>query len=64
MESRKQSTLGEMTNLMQVNTESFVDFLWQGNYLWSAPFEIIIALIILWFYIGIKIFFIKQVIRR
>jgi ABC-type multidrug transport system fused ATPase/permease subunit len=41
-----------MVNLMQVNTQSFVELTAYVNMVWSAPFQIIVCLIMLWSYLG------------
>lgn len=51
-QSRKESTIGEMVNLIQVNTQTFVDLTAYINMLWSAPLQIILSVIILWSYLG------------
>nr|UOU03337.1 ATP-binding cassette subfamily C1-6 [Brachionus rubens] len=50
-QSRKKATVGEMTNLMQVNTQSFVDLTAYCNILWSGPLQIIISIVLLWNYL-------------
>ncbi|CAF0941211.1 unnamed protein product [Brachionus calyciflorus] len=51
-QSRKKATVGEMTNLMQVNTQSFVDLTAYINILWSGPLQIILSIYLLWQYLG------------
>lgn len=46
-ESRKKATIGEMVNLLQVNTQSFMELTVYINNLWSAPLQIIVSVIIL-----------------
>lgn len=50
--SRKASSVGEITNLMSVNTQNIVDLCLFLNIIWSAPFQIIVTLIYLWQYLG------------
>ncbi len=52
-ESRKKATIGEMVNLLQVNTQSFMELTVYINNLWSAPLQIIVSVIILWSHLGI-----------
>ena len=42
-----------MVNLMQVNTQSFVELTTYLNMLWSAPLQIIICIVMLWSYLGV-----------
>lgn len=51
--SRKGATTGEIVNLMQVNTQTFVDLTPYLNMLWSAPLQIILSLAMLWRYLGV-----------
>lgn len=51
--SRKGATTGEIVNLMQVNTQTFVDLTTYLNMLWSAPLQIIISVAMLWRYLGV-----------
>jgi ATP-binding cassette, subfamily C (CFTR/MRP), member 1 len=51
--SRKASSVGEITNLMSVNTQNIADLCLFLNVLWSAPFQIIVTLIYLWQYLGV-----------
>lgn len=51
--ARKQATVGEMVNLMQVNTQSFIELMTYINMIWSAPLQIIICVAILWQYLGV-----------
>ena len=52
-QSRRLATVGEMTNLMQVNTQSFVDLTAYINILWSGPLQIGICIYLLWQYLGL-----------
>jgi ABC-type bacteriocin/lantibiotic exporter with double-glycine peptidase domain len=45
--------MGEMINIMQVNTQSFVELTTYLNMIWSAPFQIIVCSILLWRYLGV-----------
>ena len=51
--ARKETTVGEMVNLMQINAERFVELCLYLNMIWSAPFQIIISIFMLWRYLGI-----------
>ncbi|XP_076819731.1 multidrug resistance-associated protein 1-like isoform X1 [Clavelina lepadiformis] len=46
--ARKDSTAGEIVNLMSVDAQRFMDLMPYINCLWSAPFEILLAVIFLW----------------
>ena len=50
--ARRETTVGELVNLIQVNAESFVYVTNDFNMLWSAPLQITISLVILWSYLG------------
>nr|QUF59451.1 ATP-binding cassette transporter Abcc1-6-2 [Brachionus angularis] len=53
-QSRKLTTVGEMVNLMQVNTQSLADMSTNLNDIWSSPLQIIICIIMLWQYLGVS----------
>lgn len=55
--ARKMATVGEMTNLLAVNAQSFADLTTYLNIIWSAPFQIIICVIGLWKYLGVACLF-------
>lgn len=50
--SRKESTVGEIVNLMSVDAQKFMDIMTYLNMVWSAPFQIIVALVMLWNILG------------
>ena len=50
--SRKESTVGEIVNLMSVDAQKFMDVMTYLNMLWSAPLQIIIAIVMLWDVLG------------
>ncbi|XP_030388257.1 canalicular multispecific organic anion transporter 2-like [Scaptodrosophila lebanonensis] len=50
--SRKESTVGEIVNLMAVDAQRFVEFTHFINTLWSAPLKIGVALFFLWQLLG------------
>lgn len=41
---------------MQVNTQTFVEFAQYLHYTWSAPLQVVLAVVILWFYLGVAVF--------
>lgn len=50
--SRKESTVGEIVNLMAVDAQRFMDLTAYINMLWSAPLQIGLALYFLWDILG------------
>nr|CAB3219626.1 multidrug resistance-associated protein 1-like [Phallusia mammillata] len=50
--ARKESTLGEIVNLMSVDAQRFMDLMTYLNVVWSGPFQIIVALYFLWQELG------------
>ncbi|EFN62768.1 Multidrug resistance-associated protein 1 [Camponotus floridanus] len=50
--SRKESTLGEIVNLMSVDAQRFMDLTAYINMIWSAPLQIALALYFLWDMLG------------
>ncbi|XP_043683574.1 multidrug resistance-associated protein 1 isoform X8 [Vespula pensylvanica] len=50
--ARKESTLGEIVNLMSVDAQRFMDLTAYINMIWSAPLQIILALSFLWEKLG------------
>lgn len=50
--ARKESTVGEIVNLLSVDTDKLVIATPYLNLIWSAPFQIILALYFLWQYLG------------
>lgn len=55
-DAKKKTTTGKIINLMQVNTQTFVDFAQHGHTLWSGPVELLLVFLLLWFYIGWAMF--------
>nr|APD26520.1 ATP-binding cassette transporter subfamily C member 1 X4 protein [Brachionus koreanus] len=51
--SRKESTVGQMVNILAVNAQSFVEYPHHLNMIWSSLFTISIAVILLWNQLGI-----------
>ena len=54
--ARRTSTVGEIVNLMSVDAQRFMDLVTYLHMIWSAPLQIVIALIFLWFTMGASIF--------
>ena len=52
-QARRETTVGEMVNIMQINTERFVELCTHLNMLWSAPLQIILCIVMLWSYLGV-----------
>ncbi|XP_043498531.1 multidrug resistance-associated protein 1 isoform X5 [Polistes fuscatus] len=50
--ARKESTLGEIVNLMSVDAQRFMDLTAYINMIWSAPLQIVLALSFLWEKLG------------
>ncbi|KAI1280794.1 Multidrug resistance-associated protein 1 [Halotydeus destructor] len=50
--SRKGTTVGEIVNLMSVDSQRFYDMMTYLNLVWSAPFQIGLALYFLWAELG------------
>lgn len=50
--ARKESTVGEIVNLMTVDAQSFMTMATYFNMLWSAPLQIGVALYFLWEILG------------
>ncbi|XP_021203914.2 multidrug resistance-associated protein 1 isoform X3 [Bombyx mori] len=50
--TRKQSTVGEIINLMSVDAQRFVSLTSTLNMIWSAPFQIVLAIYFLWGVLG------------
>ena len=54
--SRKESTIGEIVNLMSIDSQRFMDVTPYLNLLWSAPLQMALCLYFLWGYLGPSIF--------
>ncbi|KAL5473787.1 hypothetical protein EMCRGX_G028343 [Ephydatia muelleri] len=54
--ARKARTVGEIVNLMSVDSQKCMELMTYVNLVWSAPLQILIALIMLWFTMGPSIF--------
>jgi len=50
--SRKESTVGEIVNLMSVDAQRFMDLTAYLNMLWSAPLQIALSLYFLYQILG------------
>jgi ATP-binding cassette, subfamily C (CFTR/MRP), member 1 len=50
--ARKESTVGEIVNLMSVDAQRFMDLVTYLNMLWSAPLQISLAIYFLWQILG------------
>jgi len=50
--ARKESTVGEIVNLMAVDAQRFMDLTAYLNMIWSAPLQIALALYFLWGALG------------
>ncbi|XP_017881737.1 multidrug resistance-associated protein 1 isoform X2 [Ceratina calcarata] len=50
--ARKESTVGEIVNLMSVDAQRFMDLMAYINTIWSAPLQIALALYFLWGILG------------
>ena len=48
--------MGEIVNLMSVDIQCISDFLLNLQLLWSAPLQVVIAIVSLYFSMGISIF--------
>ena len=54
--ARKERTVGEIVNLMSVDAQRFMDLMTYLNLIWSAPLQIVLALVFLYFTMGFSIF--------
>ncbi|CAD7079877.1 unnamed protein product [Hermetia illucens] len=54
--ARKESTVGEIVNLMAVDAQRFMDLTTYLNMIWSAPLQIGLALYFLWDILGPSVF--------
>ena len=50
--SRRQSTVGEIVNLMSVDAQKFVKIMTSINLIWSCPLQIILSMVMLWEVLG------------
>ncbi|CAI8018867.1 Multidrug resistance-associated protein 1, partial [Geodia barretti] len=54
--SRREKTVGEIVNLMSVDAQRFMDLMTYFHLIWSAPLQIVLALLFLYFTMGVSIF--------
>jgi ABC-type bacteriocin/lantibiotic exporter with double-glycine peptidase domain len=52
--ARKTATVGEMTNLMSINAQMLADLTTYLNVVWSSPLQIVLAVALLYQYLGIS----------
>lgn len=52
-DGRKSFTIGEIVNLMTMDTHRIVEILWLFNSIWSLPLQIGIAIYLLWQQLGV-----------
>ncbi|KAJ6639011.1 Multidrug resistance-associated protein 1, partial [Pseudolycoriella hygida] len=50
--ARKESTIGEITNLMSIDANRFTEIMLSIDLVWSAPFQISLAMYFLWSMLG------------
>ena len=55
-EGRQESTIGQIVNLMSVDAQKFMDLMTYVNLLWSAPLQIVIAMVLLYQQLGLAAF--------
>ncbi|XP_075450089.1 multidrug resistance-associated protein 1-like isoform X3 [Ascaphus truei] len=53
--SRRKFTTGELVNLMSADAQQLMDLMINLNLLWSAPFQILMAIIFLWQELGASV---------
>ena len=54
--SRQDKTVGEIVNLMSVDAQRFMDVTNYIHLIWSAPFQILVALLLLYLSMGVSVF--------
>ena len=54
--ARRERTVGEIVNLMSVDAQRFMDLMSYLHMIWSAPLQIVLALIFLYITMGFSIF--------
>jgi len=54
--SKRSVSSGELVNIIQVNCESFIELAQWANMLWSAPLQIIITFLLLYYNLGYSAF--------
>ena len=55
-ESRQKTTIGEIVNLMSVDAQRFMDLMAYIHLIWSAPFQIVVSIVFLYFTIKYAVF--------
>ena len=50
--SRRESTVGEIVNLMSVDAQRFMDIMTYLNMVWSGPLQITVSMVLLWQLLG------------
>ena len=50
--ARKQTSIGEMVNLMSVDAHKFIEVVTYINMMWSCPVQITISMVLLWQTLG------------
>lgn len=53
--ARRESTVGEIVNLMSVDAQRFMDVTAYVNMIWSAPLQIVMSLYFLWEILGVSV---------
>ena len=53
--ARRQSTVGEIVNLMSVDAQRFMDLMPYVQLMWSAPLQMVLAIFFLWQTIGVSV---------
>ncbi|CAG2107605.1 unnamed protein product [Medioppia subpectinata] len=53
-DGRKSFTIGEIVNLMAMDTHRVVEFVWMVNMMWSMVLQISIAIYLLWLQLGVS----------
>ena len=54
--ARRQSTVGEIVNLMSVDTQRFMDLMTYLHLIWSAPLQIVLSIVFLYIAMGPSVF--------
>ena len=54
--ARRQSTVGEIVNLMSVDAQRFMDLMTYLHLIWSAPLQIVLSVVFLYIAMGPSVF--------
>jgi len=54
--ARRQSTVGEIVNLMSVDAQRFMDLVTYLHLIWSAPLQIVLSIVFLYIAMGPSVF--------